>query len=145
MRSSSSRGCPRAVADRYFLPEEVERLIPELTRLMERVMASHAAGVEAREAQAAEEKRIALSGGGVVDRAAWKARAARLERSAREVQSGLEAIQRLGGVTKDLGMGLVDFPHVRDGRVVNLCWRYGEARITHWHGLDEGYARRKPL
>ena len=46
---------------------------------------------------------------------------------------------------KDLGLGLVDFAHLRDGRVVNLCWRYGEQRITHWHGLDEGYTARKPL
>ena len=131
--------------DRYFLPEDVERLIPQLTRIMERVMAAHAAGIEAREALAAEEKRITLAGGGVVDRAAWKARAERLERSARDVQAGLEEIQRLGGVTKDLEMGLVDFAHLRDGRVVNLCWRFGEGRITYWHGLDEGYARRKPL
>ena len=42
-------------------------------------------------------------------------------------------------------MGLVDFLHLRDGREVNLCWRYGEERITHWHGLREGYAARKPL
>jgi len=28
---------------------------------------------------------------------------------------------------------------------VNLCWKYGEHAITHWHGLDEGYAGRKPL
>ena len=131
--------------DQYFLPADVERLIPRLTRIMERVMAAQAAGLEAREAQVAEEKRITLAGGGVVDQAAWKARADRLQRSAREVQSGLEEIQGLGGATKDLGMGLVDFPHLRDGRVVNLCWRFGEERITHWHGLDEGYARRKPL
>jgi hypothetical protein len=133
------------VPERYFLPADVERLIPELTRIMERVMAAHAAGVEARETLAAEEKRITMSGGGRVDQAAWKARAERLEQSARDVRSGLEEIQRLGGATKDLGMGLVDFPHLRDGRVVNLCWRFGEERITHWHGLDEGYARRKPL
>jgi len=133
------------VPERYFMPADVERLIPQLTRIMERVMAAHAAGLQAREALAAEEKRITMSGGGVVDQAAWKARAERLERSARDVQSGLEEIQRLGGATKDLGMGLVDFPHRRDGRVVNLCWRFGEQRITHWHGLDEGYARRKPL
>ena len=131
--------------DRYFLPEDVERLIPQLTRIMERVRTAHAAGVEAREALAAEEKRITLAGGGVVDRAVWKARAERLERSARDVQAGLEEIQKLGGVAKDLEMGLVDFPHLREGRVVNLCWRFGEERITHWHGLDEGYARRKPL
>ena len=131
--------------DRYFLPHDVERLIPRLTRIMERVMAAHSAGVEAREALAAEEKRITLSGGGVVDRAAWKARAERVGQSTRDVQAGLQEIQGLGGTTKDLGLGLVDFPHLRDGRVVNLCWRFGEERITHWHGLDEGYARRKPL
>lgn len=131
--------------DRHFAPEDVERLIPRLTRIMERVMAARAAGVEAREALAAEQKRIALTGGSVVDQAAWKARADRLERSARDVQAGLEEIQRLGGTAKDLTMGLVDFPHRRDGRQVNLCWRFGEERITHWHGLDEGYARRKPL
>jgi hypothetical protein len=133
------------VPDRYFLPEDVERLIPQLTRIMERVRTAHAAGLAAREALAAEEKRITLAGGGVVDRAAWKARAETLERSGRDVQAGLQEIQGLGGATKDLDMGLVDFPHLRDGRVVNLCWRLGEARITHWHGMDEGYARRKPL
>jgi len=133
------------VSDRYFTPDEVERLIPRLTRIMERVMAAHAAGAEAGEALAAEQKRISLAGGGVVDQGAWRARRDTLERSARDVQAGLEGIQRLGGVTKDPGLGLVDFPHLRDGREVNLCWRYGEERITHWHGLDEGYARRKPL
>ena len=131
--------------ERYFEPAEVERLIPRLTRIMERVRTAHAAGLEAREALAAEQKRITLAGGAVVDQAAWKARADVLERSARDMQSGLEEIQTLGGVTKDLGMGLVDFLHLRGGREVNLCWRFGEERITHWHGLDEGYARRKPL
>jgi len=63
------------VPERYFMPEDVERLIPQLTRIMERVMAAQAAGVEAREALAAEEKRITMSGGGMVDQAAWKARA----------------------------------------------------------------------
>jgi hypothetical protein len=61
------------------------------------------------------------------------------------VQQGLEQVQALGGVPKDLGLGLVDFIHLRNGREVNLCWRYGEGKITHWHGLDEGYSSRKPL
>ena len=133
------------MAERYFEPADVERLIPRLTEIMERVRTAHAAGTEAREALAAEERRITLAGGGVVDRAAWKMRAELLERSAREVQAGLEEIQGLGGVIKDLGLGLVDFPHLRGGREVNLCWRFGEQHITHWHGLDEGFAGRKPL
>ena len=131
--------------ERYFGPADVERLIPRLTRIMQRVMAANAAGIEAREASAAEQKRITLAGGGVVDQAAWKARADLIERSVKDVRAGLEDIQGLGGVTKDLSLGLVDFLHLRDGREVNLCWKFGEERITHWHGLDEGYARRKPL
>jgi len=133
------------VPERYFEPAEVERLIPRLARIMERVRAAHAAGAEARDALAIEQRRITLAGGGVVDQAAWRARAELIERSVTDVRSGLEEIQRLGGTAKDLGLGLVDFPHLRDGHVVNLCWRFGEERITHWHGLDEGFAGRKPL
>ncbi len=133
------------MSERYFGPEEVERLIPRLARIMERVRAAHAAATEARETLAAEQQRITLSGGGVVDQAAWRARRETVERETRGVQAGLEEIQRLGGATKDLALGLVDFLHLRDGREVNLCWRYGEERITHWHGLDEGYTGRKPL
>ena len=133
------------MAERYFAPEEVERLIPRLVGSLERVMAAQAAGRQAQEWLDAEQQRITLSGGGVVDQAAWRARRERIELSASAMQTGIEEIQGLGGVIKDLALGLVDFPHLRDGRVVNLCWRYGEERITHWHGLDEGYAARKPL
>ncbi|HET7343240.1 MAG TPA: DUF2203 domain-containing protein [Methylomirabilota bacterium] len=133
------------MSERYFTPQDVERLIPRLAAVMERVRAAHLAGVEAREAQDAEQRRIALAGGGVVDQAAWRARQETIERCTARVQAGLEEVHGLGGVTKDLGLGLVDFPHLRDGREVNLCWKLGEQHITHWHGLDEGYARRKPL
>jgi hypothetical protein len=133
------------VSDRYFEPADVERLIPRLTRIMERVRTAHAAGAEARDALAVEQRRITLAGGVVLDQAAWKSRAELIERSMNEVRAGLEEIRQLGGTTKDLGMGLVDFPHLREGHEVNLCWRLGEQRITHWHGLDEGYAARKPL
>ena len=133
------------MSDRYFEPADVERLIPRLTRIMERVRTAHAAGAEARDALAVEQRRITLAGGVVLDQAAWKSRAQLIERSMNEVRAGLEEIRQLGGTTKDLGMGLVDFPHLREGHEVNLCWRLGEQRITHWHGLDEGYAARKPL
>jgi len=133
------------VSERYFGPEEVERLIPRLSSIMARVMAAHADGAEARAWLEKEQQRITMAGGGVVDQAAWRTTRERLDDSARTVQEGLEAIRKMGGVTKDLGLGLVDFLHLREGREVNLCWRYGEERITHWHGLSEGYATRKPL
>jgi hypothetical protein len=133
------------MGERYFGPEEVERLIPRLTACMERVQSAQASGREAQEWLDAEQQRITLSGGGVVDQAAWRGRRQRVEQSTHTMQQGIEEIQGLGGVIKDLGLGLVDFLYLRDGREVNLCWRYGEQRITHWHGLNEGYAARKPL
>jgi hypothetical protein len=133
------------VAERYFSVAEVEALIPELTRLMKRVMSANAEASEARKRLQVEQQRIALAGGGVLDRRAWGADKDRIERLTAEMQQGLGEIVELGGVPKDLGLGLVDFLHLRDGREVNLCWKYGEREIRHWHGLDEGYAGRKPL
>jgi hypothetical protein len=133
------------VAERYFSVAEVEALIPELTRLMKRVMSANAEASEARKRLRVEQQRIALAGGGVLDRRAWGADKDRIERLTAEMQQGLGEIVELGGVPKDLGLGLVDFLHLRDGREVNLCWKYGEREIRHWHGLDEGYAGRKPL
>ena len=131
--------------ERYWQPHEVEALIPRLTEIMDRVRAAQAEAEEARAWLSAEQERITLAGGGVLDQASWRAAQERQEGRAAVVREGLEAIEGLGGVTKDLEMGLVDFLHLRKDREVNLCWKYGETKITHWHGLDEGYARRKPL
>jgi hypothetical protein len=133
------------VPERYWQPHEVEALIPRLTDIMDRVRGAQAEAEEARAWLSAEQERITLTGGGVLDQASWRAARERHEGRGRIVREGLEEIQGLGGVTKDLDLGLVDFLHLRAGREVNLCWRYGEQTITHWHGLDEGYARRKPL
>ncbi len=133
------------MAERYFSVADVEALIPALTRLMKRVMAANAEATEARERLQAEQQRIAMAGGGVLDRKAWRADRDRIERLTAEMQHALGEIVEMGGAPKDLGLGLVDFLHLRDGREVNLCWKYGEREIRHWHGLDEGYAGRKPL
>ncbi len=108
-------------------------------------MNAHAASAELRERLKGEQHRIAMSGGGVIDQMAWRANSEDLEKLTNEVQEGLGRIAGMGGVTKDLTLGLVDFRHLRDGREVNLCWKYGEREIRFWHGLDEGYTSRKPL
>jgi hypothetical protein len=133
------------MADRYFEPAEVETLIPALTEIMERVMAANTGADEVRGRLRAEQQRITVSGGGVLDREGWRRGREQLETLTRRLQQGLEEIAGLGGVTKDLGLGLVDFPHLRDGQVVNLCWKFGERQIRFWHGMNEGFAGRKPL
>ncbi len=39
----------------------------------------------------------------------------------------------------------MDFPSLREGEEVYLCWKLGEERIGYWHGIEEGFAGRKPL
>ena len=133
------------MADRYFSPRDVEALIPELAEIMGDVKAAQAEAAAVRERLHAEQERIAMTGGGVIDHGLWKQGREDLERVGRRIQSRLEDIAGLGGVVKDLALGLVDFPHLRDGEVVNLCWKHGETAIEYWHGLDEGFAKRKPL
>ena len=133
------------MAERYFTPAEVEALIPKLTEIMENVKAAHAELATARERLNAEQERITMSGGGMIDARGWREDTAAIERLGNRIQARLQEIVGLGGAPKDLGLGLVDFPHLRNGEVVNLCWKYGEQAITHWHRLDEGFAGRKPL
>lgn len=133
------------MADRYFTPAEVEALIPSLTEIMGDVIAAQAEASAIRDRLHGEQERISMTGGGVIDQDAWRQARAELDGLAQRIATRLEDITRLGGVTKDLGLGLVDFPHLRKGEVVNLCWKHGETSIEYWHGLDEGFARRKPL
>src|SRR5215472_8995766 len=62
-----------------------------------------------------------------------------------EYQSGWAAIEELGAVLKDPRVGLVDFYGRVEGKLVWLCWKYGEAEISHYHALDEGFSGRKAL
>jgi hypothetical protein len=56
-----------------------------------------------------------------------------------------EDINELGVEIKDLERGLCDFPSLRDGRVVYLCWLLGEDSIEWWHDTDTGFSGRQPL
>ena len=61
------------------------------------------------------------------------------------LQSCLTQLQETGCVLKSLQNGLVDFPHLKEGREIYLCWKYGEEDIRFWHEVDEGFAGRTPL
>jgi len=62
-----------------------------------------------------------------------------------EVVRLINRIESHGCVVKDLDLGLLDFPSMRDGRPVYLCWKAGETELAHWHGTDESFVDRKPL
>ncbi len=62
-----------------------------------------------------------------------------------EIVRLVNRIEAHGCVVKDIDVGLLDFPSMRDGRPVYLCWKAGEPELTHWHGTDESFVDRKPL
>ena len=62
-----------------------------------------------------------------------------------ELQNGIAAFAERGIVLRDLDSGLIDFPSLRDGEEVYLCWIDGEDDIGFWHHLDAGYAGRQAL
>ena len=62
-----------------------------------------------------------------------------------QMQNCVRRLQRLGCVVKGVEAGLVDFPHLKDGREVYLCWKLGEDDIHFWHEPDAGFAGRVPL
>jgi hypothetical protein len=89
--------------------------------------------------------RIFLNGGmflEIVPLAQRKAERARAEQRAKDA---LAEIDSAGVQVKDLGIGLLDFPCEVDGQKILLCWKLGEKAITHWHGVAEGFAGRKPI
>ena len=63
---------------------------------------------------------------------------------AERVAGLLDELEAIGCVMKGIEAGLVDFYALRDDRLVFLCWRLGEERITHWHDLDTGVEGRQP-
>lgn len=63
----------------------------------------------------------------------------------KHLEKEIQKLEELGCVLKDMSIGLIDFPAVRLGRRVWLCWKLGEETVSFWHGLNEGYAGRKSV
>lgn len=65
--------------------------------------------------------------------------------SVSHLMSLIHQIKDLGVLLKDAERGLCDFPYIKDGRVVYLCWQLGEDSIQYWHEVETGFAGREPL
>jgi hypothetical protein len=129
---------------RHFTPEEANAALTQVRPLVERMVGHRAAHVEALERQEELEGRIRGNGGGIPPAQLAEA-AAEVERHARELAHAVDDIVELGVEVKDLDEGLVDFPALRDGETVLLCWQLGEDEIRYWHTVQEGFAGRRPL
>jgi hypothetical protein len=132
------------VAARHFTPEEANELLAEVRPLAEEMVRRRAALVAARGRRSEIAATIGGNGGGL-PRQELTALAETIEEESQALAGCVARIQELGVLVKDLDAGLVDFPALREGEEVLLCWRVGEDEIRYWHGLDEGFAGRKEL
>jgi len=57
----------------------------------------------------------------------------------------IHRIQATDVLIKDINLGLLDFPALKDGREVYLCWQYGEGEIAFWHEIEAGFAGRQSI
>jgi hypothetical protein len=130
---------------RYFTPEEASELLPQVRVAAETLVEHRRALVEATAKRAELATRIAGNGGDF-DPQEPRELEGELEREAEAVARAVSSLEELGVQVKDLDRGLVDFPALRsNGEEVLLCWQVGEDEIGFWHGLEEGFAGRKPL
>lgn len=127
---------------RLFTREEAERTLPLVQRIVRDLMLEHPAW---RRAVARYEVLAGAAKPGESEPAEMVAAQHDVEAHASRIEGYLGELQQVGCVFKGFEDGLVDFYSLRDDRLVFLCWRYGEDRITHWHELDAGAAGRQPL
>jgi hypothetical protein len=132
------------VPERVFTLEEANALLEQIRPLAQELVERRRALAQVRSARRRIASQIAGNGGGIDPRAAVE-----LDEQVAEELKGLarsvNAIHGLGALVKDPDEGLVDFPALRGDERVYLCWRLGEDEIEYWHGVDEGFAGRKPL
>jgi hypothetical protein len=133
------------MAEKTFTLDEAQSLLPVLESLLK----SAIEGKKLAEAIDAEFQEIAhrvfLNGGTFLKIVPLAKRRAERDKAVQTVKDAITEIASIGVQVKDLDMGLLDFPCVVDGQVILLCWKLGEKAITYWHGLEEGFAGRKPI
>ena len=128
-----------------FTLDEAQSLLPVLEALLRRAMEAKAAAEELESELQQLGQRIFLSGGMLVDSAQVGRKRAALRTAVQQAKDVIQEIDSIGVQVKDLDAGLLDFPCQLGEDVVLLCWKLGEASITHWHSMEDGFPGRKPV
>jgi len=124
---------------KLFTIEEANSLLPSVRPIVKSIQRSHrrliSFGTTAKHAAEGAEG----GGGGMV-------RGPQYARLLIDLSLGAGKLEGLGVQLKDYSQGLIDFPSMRDGRVVLLCWKADEGdQLGWWHDVETGFAGRQPL
>lgn len=104
----------------FFTPKQANETLPEMRETVQRIMS------------------IKKDADGKTDDSA-------ITKMMEQLEKEIQKLEDLGCVLKDMSTGLIDFPAVRLGTRVWLCWKLGEEKVAFWHGLHEGFGGRKSV
>ncbi len=133
------------MSDRTFTLDEAQSLLPVLESLLRTAIKAKKFIEESDAQMQALHHRIFLNGGMFLDIVPLARRKAERVKAEQRAKDALAEIDSIGVQVKDLDIGLLDFPCAVEGKIILLCWKLGEKSITHWHGVEEGFAGRKPI
>lgn len=122
---------------RYFTLQEANQLIPKLEQYLIELRELRGE-LEALGAELTPLFRIIRNNGGHPKTPQFIQMVDRFHEIIKQIHSH-------GCVLKGMDEGLIDFPHLRDGREVYLCWKSGEKEIYYWHDLETGFSGRQSL
>jgi hypothetical protein len=124
------------IHERHYTLEEASELLPHVVAVIERMRVARDR-LGDREAREALSEASPTNGGGGPGRT--------VSEGFLELRDSMIELRGLDVVLRDLDRGLLDFPSLRDGREVYLCWEEGEDAIRYWHEPEAGFAGRHPL
>ena len=122
--------------ERHYTVDQANAALPFVVERLERLRSARLQ-LEDEEAREALGEAAPVNGGGAPGRV--------VSEGFLGLQRAIGELQAMEIVLRDLERGLVDFPALRDGREIYLCWEEGEERVEFWHDIEAGYAGRQPL
>jgi hypothetical protein len=124
---------------KIFSVEEANVLLPTVRGVLLAIKRAHGRLLAYREAAKDAAKGAEGGGGGMPGGSRYVSHLI-------ELTTRTSELEELGVQLKDYERGLIDFPSLRDGRVILLCWQLGEGdQIEWWHDVEAGFAGRQPL
>ena len=122
--------------ERHYTLDQANAALPFVTERLEQLRSARLK-LEDAEAREALGEAAPTNGGGAPGRV--------VSEGFLGMQRAIGELQAMEIVLRDLERGLIDFPSLRDGEEIYLCWEEGEEEIGFWHDVDSGYAGREPL
>ena len=130
---------------RTYTVEEANKELPRVRRIVAQIAALSAQLPELEDEARIAEYETKRSAAGAEDRARHQQARDAVSGAELELLKAVAGLNSMGIQLKGPLEGLIDFPSLRDGELIELCWKLGEERVEHWHRVGEGFSGRKKL